>query len=219
VYAFGSASFVGSIADVRPAHPVTAVARTPTGRGLWLATADGTVFALGDAPAHGSGPAPAGTTVADLAALADGSGYWVAVTEQPSTPPPAAGATGRRVVYANRTQRVWLIEADGTVTRTFPVSGRAGVPAPGTYTVFSQSRFTSGARDGRITMEYMTRFTRSARGANIGFHSIPLKRGVPMQSEAQLGTFQSAGCVRMAPADAAFLYAWAPVGTTVVVTP
>jgi len=40
-----------------------------------------------------------------------------------------------------------------------------------------------------------------------------------MQTEEELGTFQSAGCVRQADAKAAALYQWTPVGTTVVVVP
>jgi hypothetical protein len=65
----------------------------------------------------------------------------------------------------------------------------------------------------------MVRFARG-RSLAIGFHAIPrYPSGRPLQSAAQLGTFRSAGCVRQADADAAHLYAWAGVGTTVVVTP
>ncbi len=223
IYAFGDARFHGSLPGLGIRTTVVAAAASPSGEGYWLLGRDGGVFAFGDAEFRGAVTGRDRPAVA-IAAGADGR-YAVALGRAAPVPaagavaPPAGSGSGRRVVYANRAQRVWLVEADGTVTRSFPVSGRAGVPGPGTYTVFSQSRFTTGARDRGITMEYMTRFTRSRSGTNIGFHSIPFNRGVPMQSEAQLGTFQSAGCVRLAPADAAFLYAWAPVGTTVVVTP
>lgn len=71
--------------------------------------------------------------------------------------------------------------------------------------------------NGRARMEYMVRFAHG-RGAAIGFHSIPTDlSGRPLQTEAQLGTYRSAGCVRQKNIDAAFLYAWAPVGTKVVV--
>jgi lipoprotein-anchoring transpeptidase ErfK/SrfK len=38
-----------------------------------------------------------------------------------------------------------------------------------------------------------------------------------MQTEEQLGTFQSGGCIRMADRDAEFLFNFAELGTTVVV--
>ncbi|NNC40236.1 MAG: L,D-transpeptidase [Acidimicrobiia bacterium] len=40
-----------------------------------------------------------------------------------------------------------------------------------------------------------------------------------MQTENELGTFQSAGCVRQSHAKAAALYEWTPVGTAVIVVP
>lgn len=135
----------------------------------------------------------------------------------PAYPPaPAGSGAGRRVVYSNSQQRVWLVEADESVGGSWLVSGRRGVPRPGTYRVFSKSRHSSALR-GRVRMEYMTRFARGRRLA-IGFHSIPVdRRGRPIQTEAQLGTFRSAGCVRQSLQDAARLWEWAPIGTTVVV--
>lgn len=66
-------------------------------------------------------------------------------------------------------------------------------------------------------MEFMVRFAQG-RSAAIGFHSIPVNsRGAPLQSDAQLGTYQSAGCVRQNWSDAEALWNWAPVGTQVVV--
>jgi hypothetical protein len=140
-----------------------------------------------------------------------------AVAPRPSAPPvPANSGTGRRIVYANSAHRVWLVEADGRVARTYLVSGRANTPRPGTYSVFSKSPTAWAGYDG-ITMKHMVRF---ARGTNlaIGFHAIPRDRwGRPLQTEAQLGTYRSSGCVRQADRDAEFLYGWAPVGTRVVV--
>lgn len=131
-------------------------------------------------------------------------------------PVPANSGFGRRIVYSNSAQRVWLVEANGTVAKTHLVSGRRGMPALGTYRVFSKSRYTSS---GSARMEFMVRFARGRKLA-IGFHTIPYGgNGKPLQAEAQLGTPRSHGCVRQAPADAIFLYMWAPVGTTVVAVP
>ena len=68
-------------------------------------------------------------------------------------------------------------------------------------------------------MTHMVRFAHGTR-LSIGFHGIPrYANGQPMQTEAQLGTFRSSGCVRQADHKAEALYNWAPVGTTVVVLP
>ena len=136
----------------------------------------------------------------------------------PSVPIPPESGSGRRIVYGNTAQRVWIVDADGSLVDTYLVSGRAGVPAPGTYEVSSKDEIAYAGHDG-ITMRYMVRF---AQGANlaIGFHSIPNRAdGTPLQSEEQLGEYHSAGCVRQSPGHAAALYEWADVGTTVVVLP
>lgn len=131
-------------------------------------------------------------------------------------PVPVDSGTGRRVVYSNPEQRVWLVDDDGIIVDSYLVSGKAGVPEPGTYQVYSRSEAAFAGHDD-ITMRYMVRF---AHGENlpIGFHSIPNGGdGAPLQSEEQLGEYHSAGCVRQSIGHAAFLYEWAVDGTTVVV--
>ena len=142
------------------------------------------------------------------------------VAPAPAPPPPAPTApagsgSGKRVVYCVRCQRVWLVEANESA-RTHLVSGRAGVPRPGTYRVFSRSeRAVAGSR--KATMRHMVRFARG-RTLAIGFHSIPRDlRGRPIQSESQLGSYRSLGCVRQADGDALALWNFAPLGTKVVV--
>ena len=138
--------------------------------------------------------------------------------ERPPPPYPDVGR-GQRIIYDNSEQRVWLVDNHEELVDTYLVSGRAGVPAPGTYEVYSKSPTAWAGHDG-ITMKWMTRFARARSGLSIGFHSIPLySNGHPMQTEAQLGTFQSAGCVRQSNVKAAALYSWTPIGTTVIVLP
>ncbi len=97
---------------------------------------------------------------------------------------------------------MWWVESDNRVVNTYLVSGRSGTPAYGTYHVYSKSRYTTSL-DGSARMEYMVRFA-WGRSAAIGFHSIPVNRyGTPLQSESQLGTPLSAGCVRQRWWDAA----------------
>jgi hypothetical protein len=136
----------------------------------------------------------------------------------PSVPVPSESGAGRRIVYGNSAQRVWIVETDGSAMDSYLVSGREGVPAPGTYEVFSKDEIAYAGHDG-ITMRYMVRFTQGANLA-IGFHSIPNRaNGTPLQSEEQLGEYHSAGCVRQSLGHAAALYEWADIGTTVVVLP
>lgn len=130
--------------------------------------------------------------------------------------PPDSGS-GRRIVYSNSGQRVWIVEDDETVRDTYLVSGRRGVPKPGTYEVFSKSEVAYAGHDG-ITMRYMVRFTLAESGLAIGFHSIPNSAGgEPLQTDEQLGEFHSAGCVRQSLGHSAALYEWADEGTSVVV--
>jgi hypothetical protein len=217
VFSFGGAPFHGSAGSLRLRQPVVAMAALSSGDGYWLAAADGGVFTFGRAPFHGAGT-PAMERVVAFAAR-PGGGYWLLRSPARASvgpPLPAGSGTGRRIVYSNPAQRVWLVGDDGVVERSYLVSGRRGVPAAGTYSVYSKSRYTSAGHDG-ITMQWMVRF---ARGTNlpIGFHSIPRDaQGRPLQTENDLGGYRSAGCVRQADADAAHLWDWAPIGTKVVV--
>ena len=135
----------------------------------------------------------------------------------PASPPPPDGGSGRRVVYSNSAQRVWLVEENGTVSRSYSVSGKQGVPAPGNYNVFSKSRVSRSA-SGNLKLEYMVRLAQGESLA-IGFHAMPTKpTGSTIQSEEELGQYRSAGCVRQRRSDAAAMWDFADVGTRVVVT-
>jgi hypothetical protein len=143
-------------------------------------------------------------------------------TDPPATDPiddalPAESGHGRRIVFDMSDQRVWLVDADNTVERTYLVSGSLhdNLQA-GTYEVYSMSP-TAVSYDGDETMNYMVRF---AHGVNapIGFHDIPAySDGSLAQTRDDLGTPQSAGCIRQWKPDAKALWNFAEVGTTVVV--
>lgn len=139
---------------------------------------------------------------------------------RPEFPPlPEDSGAGRRIVYSVSEQRVWLVEHDETVSASWLVSGRKGIPRAGTYSIYSRSRWSS-ANGGKVRMEFMMRFVRpKGWSLAIGFHAIPVdRRGRPIQSEDELGQPRSKGCVRQARADAEHLWHWAPDGTTVRVT-
>jgi len=146
-----------------------------------------------------------------------------AATEQPVEPVvedpavPASSGQGRRVVFSESEQRVWLVDGDDTVLRTYLVSGSlTDNLQPGTYDVFSRSEDAYGIDDSG-TMKWFVRFTRGPSGAAIGFHTIPIDDGSPVQTKAQLGTEQSHGCIRQKTKDALRMWDFAPIGTSVVV--
>ena len=135
------------------------------------------------------------------------------------TPVPIKSGTGRRIVYANRQQRVWVINADNEVIRTFPVSGMLGQPGNGTFSVFSKSPTSYSPEFAGVTFRFMTRFAIGRNGGNIGFHEIPIRNSKPMQTVDELGAFKGSGCLRSSTQDALFIYQWATLGTKVVVVP
>ena len=128
---------------------------------------------------------------------------------------PEGSGEGRRVVFDEGDQRVWLVDADGSVKRTYLVSGSIYDNLdPGTYSVFSRDKQAWGV-DGS-ELRYMVRFTTGAEAA-IGFHNIPVLDGEKVQTRDELGTPLSHGCVRQQGEDAKALWEFAPLGTTVVV--
>jgi lipoprotein-anchoring transpeptidase ErfK/SrfK len=136
-----------------------------------------------------------------------------------AAPVPIKSGTGRRIVYANRQQRVWVINADNEVLRTFPVSGMLGQPGNGTFSVFSKSPTSFSPEFAGVTFRFMTRFAIGRNGGNIGFHEIPVRNNKPMQTVDELGAFKGSGCLRSSTQDALFIYRWATLGTKVVVVP
>lgn len=131
---------------------------------------------------------------------------------------PAGSGDGRRIVFSETAQRVWLVGDDGRAVRTYLVSGsKFDNLDPGSYAVQSKSRYAT-AFDASGSMEYFVRFT-TGFSAPIGFHTVPVDTaGRLEQTKEQLGTPTSAGCVRQWREDAVALWDFAPVGTTVVVT-
>lgn len=164
---------------------------------------------------------------------------WVTVVNKPSHPStsnpptgssetdastgalevPARSGTGRRIVYDISAQRVWLVDSHGDIASTYLVSGsrNPSLLKPGPYTVTSKSRHAV-SYNSKETMNYMVRFA-TGHNSPIGFHDIPARKdGSLVESRSELGTPQSAGCIRQWISDAAALWEFADVGTRVVVT-
>jgi peptidoglycan hydrolase-like protein with peptidoglycan-binding domain len=144
-------------------------------------------------------------------------GIWAGRNPHAPPPVPANSGTGRRIVYSRAMQRFWAVESNGRVVKTHLVSGRLHEPYAGTYSVYSRSMYTYSVADPDVKWRYMVRFAHGPEGGRIGFHEIPTKFGVPLQSESQLGQPLSGGCVRQRTSDAQWTWNWAYLGTKVVV--
>jgi peptidoglycan hydrolase-like protein with peptidoglycan-binding domain len=143
----------------------------------------------------------------------------VSSTGADAPPLPANSGSGRRVVYDRRGQRVWAVDENDRVIRSWLVSGsKYGNEQPGVHEVYSRSEMST-AWNGRAFLPLMIRYQKTAIGA-IGFHAIPIHRndGTLYMTEDELGTRLSGGCQRQANADAQFMWSFAQVGTKVVVT-
>lgn len=179
-----------------------------------------------DAAAAASNLAPAD---GDAAAVADPATTTPAIAAPAETTTPLPqyslnavpdnSGTGQRIVVANAANMLWIVAADGSIVNSWLVSGRDGVPYPGTYHTMSKARYTHGILGHEdISMEYATRFAISPNKKNtLDFHAIPVRGGQPMQTESQLGTWQSGGCVRMTMDHAAWIFNNIPLGYKVVV--
>jgi hypothetical protein len=78
MFAFGDATFHGSMGGIHLSQPVVGMAPTPSGQGYWLVAADGGIFAFGDAAFHGStGGISLSAPVAAMVATPSGGGYWL----------------------------------------------------------------------------------------------------------------------------------------------
>lgn len=134
-------------------------------------------------------------------------------------PLPDDSGSGYRVVYDRAGQRVWAVDGDDQIIRSWLVSGSTTTnETPGTHTIYSRSE-VSTAWNGEAYLPFMIRWLKTERG-NIGFHGIPTKvtTGAVYQTTDELGERLSGGCQRQHDTDAAFLWGFADVGTTVVVT-
>lgn len=144
---------------------------------------------------------------------------YVAVSGPKAPPLPANSGSGKRVVYDRAGQRVWAIDKNDRVIRSWLVSGsKYNNEVPGEHVVYSRS-LVSTAWNGKAILPKMIRYTKTKIGA-IGFHGIPIhvSDGSRYMKDSELGTRLSGGCTRQADLDAAFMWDFAQVGTKVIVT-
>lgn len=175
-----------------------------------------------------------GTTMSSVA-LADGSDDPATTTTDaptttssaPTNDPSDSGGVARpkveiaviRVVLAE--QKVYVFDASRRLVATLPMSsGVQGQTPVGTFKVFSRSARTFYVPDPTERMDWMVRFTRSAKGNSIGFHSIPYRitnKGKVLVPTPIGESPSSNGCIRLRAADARWLFHNVRMGTRVVV--
>jgi hypothetical protein len=123
---------------------------------------------------------------------------------------PAGSGTGERVVYALGAARVWLVDEDGSVSRTFEVMPSMVDPLPGAYAVTSRTESVLGS-DG-VPIEHVVRFT-SVDRVSIGFSAAV--DGTLKSPDPNLKT----GGIREKRADGKAMWTFATIGTKIIVVP
>ncbi len=121
---------------------------------------------------------------------------------------PAGSGTGQRVVYSLDDDRVWLVEQDDRVRRTFRVSPGTVDPPPGRYVVTSRSGTIVGS-DG-VAVEHVVRFA-DLDGTTIGFSAATDGSTTPPDPTKKLGG------IREPREDGTATWNFATIGTRVVV--
>ena len=160
-------------------------------------------------------------TAPPAAGAVDLLGYPLSLvaTSGPDAPPlPPGTGSGKRVVYSRSGQRVWAIDKNDRVVRSWLVAGsKYNNEKPGVHQVYSRSELST-AWNGKAYLPKMIRWLKTDIGA-IGFHGIPrhVADNSRYMTDAELGTRLSGGCQRQADLDANFMWDFAQIGTKVVV--
>ena len=136
-------------------------------------------------------------------------------TTTSSKPLPTKSGSGKRIVISKAQNWVWLVDSKGNVVASQGMVFNPSKLPTGTYYVgWKISR--NFVHNGELLLEnYMSFF------GNIGFHKIPITvaTGKRFHDESVLGkgTVRSSGCIRLGSDFSNALWAFAPVGTQVVV--
>ena len=127
LFAFGDATFYGSMGGQALARPVVGMATTPGGKGYWEVASDGGLFAFGNAGFYGSmGGRSLARPVVGMASTPDGKGYWEVASDGGLFAFGDAGFFGSTgAISLNRPivamassptgQGYWLVASDGGV--------------------------------------------------------------------------------------------------------
>ncbi|MGH3415178.1 MAG: L,D-transpeptidase [Actinocrinis sp.] len=191
------------------------------GRGATYSVAIMTVASLvgvGILAAQAAATAPTVSPTAKAGASSSAHpGNNAAASTQPSaaTDPaalPANSGSGARVVYGVAAKRVWLVSSSNSVARTFTIVPGSVTAPTGSFGVTNKLSAVTGT-DG-TPVQYVVLFneaTVSGHSTTFGFDAVANVTGLPPAPTTRTGG------IRMAQADAQALWAFASLGTTVVV--
>ncbi|MFF6994583.1 hypothetical protein ACFY93_06420 [Streptomyces sp. NPDC008313] len=126
--------------------------------------------------------------------------------KEPRAALPADSGSGKRVVYSLRQRRVWLVAADGSVSRSFEVWPGTVNPAEGAYAVSFRREEAQGT-DG-VQVENIVYFANRS-GVSVAFSNAT--DGASPRPSPGLDT----GAIREHAADGEALWNFAPSGTHV----
>ena len=121
---------------------------------------------------------------------------------------PGNSGDGQRVVYSLDDDRVWLVDENGKVTRTFPVRPGGLDPRPGPYVVSSRAGAVTATDGTRI--EHVVRFAETKDGMAIGFSAA-------VGASPGADTMVRTGGIRETRGDGNAMWDFATVGRKVVV--
>lgn len=125
VFAFGTASFYGSMGGLPLNKPIVGMAATPDGRGYWLVAQDGGIFAFGDAGFYGStGSLTLNKPIVGMAATPTGAGYYLVASD------------GGIFAFGNAR----FMGSTGGLTLNQPIVGMALTEGGGGYWLVAQDR-------------------------------------------------------------------------------
>lgn len=203
----------------------------------WLVVALLTVGCAGSPSPTSSAPTalPVGSLSADGATVAvggptsvplQGAASTSAAVEPPTAPavvPAGCDVPGDVAVVDRDAQRAWTC-SDGVLNREFPVSTAWSQPDPGSYEVYAKDAVSWSDFGGHTTtLNDFVAFSHGKQtGARIAFHAIPVMGDgslvQPLESVGDLGRRgESAGCIRLRPDDADWIWQLLDIGETVVV--
>ncbi|MCH0542396.1 L,D-transpeptidase [Streptomyces sp. MUM 203J] len=160
--------------------------------------------------ASSSSPSPSPSPSAGTSGTGPAPGSSAPAEPSGSAELPADSGSGERVVYGLKDRRVWLVDADGEVVRTFAVMPSTVHPAPGSYSVTSRSGAVTGSDGAQV--EHVVRFT-TVGGVTVGF-SAAVDGSTPSPDPSR-----RTGGVRMTREDGGELWKFAQVNSKVVVVP
>ncbi|HEX3840380.1 MAG TPA: hypothetical protein VHU85_06295 [Acidimicrobiales bacterium] len=125
VFAFGTASFFGSMGGRPLNKPIVGMAATPGGKGYWLVASDGGIFAFGDAGFYGStGSLTLNKPIVGMAATPNGAGYFLVASD------------GGIFAFGNAR----FMGSTGSLTLNQPIVGMALTEGGGGYWLVAQDR-------------------------------------------------------------------------------